>query len=375
MTTPILSFQLPDQWTPTPTIVDSASPTIETPSATITNLSPTSTEMLGNNRPNNFTIIYALSENNDCKVISAPSSGGATQVLSTISSIGDCTSIKISPNGRQLIFDTYNGNTVTSYLADIDGKNQKKIFEGFGWYHWGAKWSPDGKRIAIQSSNSDDSVCEGSFDCTSLFIINQLKITDIKEVYVFVQNNSLKSISWSPDSQWIIFPSTSGEAVLLHVTDSTYYKPHIPSDALWPMDWSFDSKYITFITKLGCELPDYAKTGIGIYGLDKSEQVIEFPCDYFSYDHPERVFWTSDGDGFILYHSITKNLELIGKDGKLQKVIATINSWSNNIRWSPDGEWIVYREGTTIKAVNKDGTDSIVLINGVKNEFTLVEIE
>jgi Tol biopolymer transport system component len=360
-------------YTPITATTDIPQTTLEIPSPSLTNIPLTSTPSQMSTQSYNINVLYSLGDNGNCSIVSVPFSGGTPRVISTLSS-WDCTTITIFHDGRQMLFDRLLGENVITYLANIDGTNQKKIFDNIGRYHWGEKWSPDGKKIAIQSIGSDQSDCYGDMMCTSLYIIKVDEINNIKEVYPNVENDSFKMISWSPDSNWILVPNTHLQAALITISD--YLNPQIvaPSDALWPVNWSPDSKSLAYISTLNCQFYSDATASLVIYGLDASNQIIALPCNYFSFGDPEvGALWTPGGSSFIIYHSPTKSLVLIGKDGKIQEEIATINSRVDNIKWSPDGEWLVYLEGTTLKTVKIDGTGNRVLAYDVNSEYVIAD--
>lgn len=108
-----------------------------------------------------------------------------------------------SPDGDKILFarqvkepdDTSHAANGEIFIMDADGKNERRLTNKKG-YDSGAKFSPDGKKIAFYGPNE-----EKNFE---IFIMNSdgsnlTNLTqDILEDY---------SPSWSPDGQWIAYSS------------------------------------------------------------------------------------------------------------------------------------------------------------------------
>lgn len=112
-----------------------------------------------------------------------------------------------SPDGKKLLFtrqlkdpgDTTHAANGEIFIMDADGKNVQRLTHKNG-YDSGAKFSPDGKRIAFYGTTEDHNF--------ELFLMNAdgSNITnltnDILEDY---------SPSWSPDGKWIAYSSGTPE--------------------------------------------------------------------------------------------------------------------------------------------------------------------
>lgn len=95
--------------------------------------------------------------------------------------------------------DTSHASNGEIFIMDADGKNEKRLTFKKG-YDSGAKFSPDGKRIAFYGPTEDKNF--------ELFIMNSdgsnvINLTnDVLEDY---------SPSWSPDGKWIAYSSGTSE--------------------------------------------------------------------------------------------------------------------------------------------------------------------
>ncbi len=91
-----------------------------------------------------------------------------------------------SPDGRQIAY--FHGDEEAIYIADIDGKNEKRLVNG-----WHPTWAPDGTEIAFVS------FAEG----LDIRVID-LK-TSLERVVVSVERSLLHAPVWSPNGAKIAF--------------------------------------------------------------------------------------------------------------------------------------------------------------------------
>ena len=56
--------------------------------------------------------------------------------------------LRLSPNGKRILYWTGTWTAMRMFAADLDGSSPKQLTDGTGVV-WGARWSPDGQRIAF----------------------------------------------------------------------------------------------------------------------------------------------------------------------------------------------------------------------------------
>ena len=61
--------------------------------------------------------------------------------------------VNFSPNGKQITYSAYNGNSIGIYTIDIDGKNNQLLIQN----GYSPIWSPKGDKIAYLSFGKDRS--------------------------------------------------------------------------------------------------------------------------------------------------------------------------------------------------------------------------
>jgi dipeptidyl aminopeptidase/acylaminoacyl peptidase len=164
--------------------------------------------------PDGKTVIYALgTELNDAQESANPSSrtkGAKQQVFSmevdakkaSPQLLGDmgcaeegCEDIQVSPDGKWAIWSAKK----KLWLASVDGKKQAKELAVVRGVAEEAKWSPDGRHIALLSKR----------EAHSLIAIYDFDGGSIRYLAPSVDKDSMPR--WSPDGKSIIFVRTAGD--------------------------------------------------------------------------------------------------------------------------------------------------------------------
>jgi Tol biopolymer transport system component len=61
--------------------------------------------------------------------------------------------MRLSPGGKSVLFWTGTWTAMKLFMSDLDGSHARELTDGSG-VAWGARWSPDGKRIAFGDRDS-----------------------------------------------------------------------------------------------------------------------------------------------------------------------------------------------------------------------------
>ena len=123
-----------------------------------------------------------------------------------------------SPDGKRIAFSARRdghfkndfGITYEIYVMDADGKNEQRLTENRN-NDWNSSWSPDGKRIAVQSDRKGDVVN------WAIYVMdadggNPQRLTENRV--------SDRHPSWSPDGKRIAFMSYRDENAEIYVMDA-----------------------------------------------------------------------------------------------------------------------------------------------------------
>ena len=102
---------------------------------------------------------------------------------------------QISPDGTQVVFQSYRSGSSEIWVCDSDGSNAIKLTSFGGPRTIAPRWSPDGRRIAFSS------VAAGNND---IYTINS-QGGSLRAITSEISNNA--EPSWSADGQWIYFHS------------------------------------------------------------------------------------------------------------------------------------------------------------------------
>lgn len=97
-------------------------------------------------------------------------------------------SLDISPNGKQMVFDTLGD----IFIVDIEGGKATSLTQDFAWNIQPA-FSPDGKKIAFSSDRGG---------LSNIWVMNT-DGTDLKQI-TKEKNNIMHSPKWSPDGQYVL---------------------------------------------------------------------------------------------------------------------------------------------------------------------------
>ena len=131
--------------------------------------------------------------------------GHATVLVGLTGYRGDVMGPRLSPDGKQLVFERYNSSRarpkggVALFIVDVGGGNPRRLTP-WPMRAVGADWSPDGSRILFKPLKAGSELAPGS----NLFTIRP-DGTRLLQVTHVPSGNYVTSGSYSPDGTSIVF--------------------------------------------------------------------------------------------------------------------------------------------------------------------------
>ena len=122
--------------------------------------------------------------------------GGSSPPLARfVSSTRNDWNPQYSPDGRRLAFESSRTGQSAVWVSDADGSNTVEVFSRAGRHAGTPRWSPDSQRLAFDSS------AEGNFDIYAIRPGNRQPVRLTTDAADDVMP------SWAPDGKWIYFAS------------------------------------------------------------------------------------------------------------------------------------------------------------------------
>jgi Tol biopolymer transport system component len=261
--------------------------------------------------------------------VAAPSLEGKRQrppdqPTSLISSTRDDNSPQISPDGKKIAFQSTRSGNTEVWVCDADGSNAVQMTFFGGPEVTTPRWSPDSKRIAF------DSNAAGEYD---VYVVGA---DGGKPKRMTTDPANDGNPSWSPDGQWIYFdsarageqqvwkmPAKGGEAV--QVTKDGGYAPRV----------SPDGRFL-YYTKT---LSSTSLWKVPIEGGEPSK-VIEHLSDYENVAIVKSGVYFAPADDA---RGISSSIQFLRFDtNNISNVTTFEKSFVYGLTVSPDGAWILY---------------------------------
>jgi Tol biopolymer transport system component len=209
--------------------------------------------------------------------------------------VGDASDLSWSPDGKQIAYDTSNSGTIV--VVNVDGSGSVQLGRtGGGRYD--PAWSPDGSKIAFAYSGS------GALDTMNPDGSNVQVLAAFPEHVIYGGG-----IAWSPDGSRIAF-SLDGTLELVNADGSN---PHPLGSSGDEPSWSPDGKEIVFHTQSGLSI--IGADGSGLHQLTSGPD--ENPS--WSADGKTIVFASERDDPYVnageLHDQAYLELYLVNADG------------------------------------------------------------
>jgi Tol biopolymer transport system component/DNA-binding winged helix-turn-helix (wHTH) protein len=230
----------------------------------------------------------------------------------------------LSPDGRQVLFESTRGGSVGIWMSDADGQNVVELSKPGEVGHF-PRWSPDGRKAAFGRVAGDAS---------------DIVIMDVEERVPKKLETNVGNISqpyWSHDGKWIYFrsddpkragiyrcPATGGEATAISVG----------SDATNPQE-STDGRTLYFATRM--VRPNLRQVRVDEKDAKESE-VEGMPnvarCDQWAATAHGIYFIPADGGNGVSYFDFAT--KRVRKEFRLEKQAM------NGFAVSGDEKWVLY---------------------------------
>lgn len=245
-----------------------------------------------------------------------------------------------SPDGTQIVFTEHHQAHRRILSTNLNGVTTTLVHRG-----WSPTWSPDGEHIAFVSDQ------HGTRD---LYLVSadgsrqhRLTNSDRHEGHPI----------WSPDGQSIAFSTGSLKSVYIINADGSNQQKLGEGDS---PTWSPDSAHIAFSS---------AEVGVGIQITDRAGDPVR------TINGGVRPLWSPDGTHIAFLtkfkDSLGASLGVVDADGSNQRILVEDIPWWTGVRWSPDGQWLVFTSGLSlhpeyamISVIHVDGSDQTLLANG-----------
>ena len=253
-----------------------------------------------------------------------------------------------NPNGRVVFASTrYPATNQELYSVNPDGTGLARLT----WSATGEQypsWSPDGSRIAFESS------AEGA---SSIHVMNA-DGSDDRRVSPETYNAIDTEPTWSPDGSQIAFSSTRPFNDSWHIwvmnADGSGLRQLTSEFSTGPA-WSPDGTRIAYLGS-GAGISVVNMVGSGTRRLTIS------PSGY-SDDRPS---WSPDGSQLVFPRRVTfgndSQLYIVDADGSNERQLTTTEGASRFPSWSPDGARIVFTHIGRLSVIRYDGAEMRPLI-------------
>jgi uncharacterized repeat protein (TIGR01451 family) len=256
----------------------------------------------------------------------------------------------------------FSGSTQPSgiYTVNVDGSDEK-LFPNIPLQAGRPVWSPDGTKLAFQSTNFS-----GNSPGNEISIINADGTGLLKLANNVSDQN--RSITWSPNGSQIAYIGAGGPSLdtirTVHITNTdgsgTYRLPGSPS-FISSVDWSPDGTRFVYSDEF--EISVMNADGTGQTKLTTIQQT----ADGQTRDSDPR--WSPDGRKILLTRSTINSNSIYTMNADGSNLAKLFNFGGQDAAWSGDGLAVVFQQGNEICRANVDGTNFKCLTNNGFYDF------
>jgi dipeptidyl aminopeptidase/acylaminoacyl peptidase len=254
---------------------------------------------------------------------------------------------QISPNGNAIVYQR-NGMDIMKdkrysrlWIIDINGSNHMKLTSndvGEG----GAKWSPDGDRIAFTSATENGS---------ELFVywVKSGKTARLSQL-----DRSPSGLSWSPDGEYIAFSKLVPES-----------EPRLVKPLAQPKgaEWADHPKVITRV-KHEADGAGYTEPGFKHLFVISADGGAVRQITSGNLNHGSSPHWTKDGQSLVISANLNQDWEYDYRNSEIYTIrIADGKVTSLTDRNGPDQEPAISPDGKTIAYLGYDDKIQTYQIN------------
>jgi Tol biopolymer transport system component len=248
------------------------------------------------------------------------------------------------------------------WVVNPDGSDPRRLTSGSAADH-SASWSRDGTRLAYWSVDPAGS--------PATLIVMNADGTDPRAIFIDEQGRTPIRSDWSPDGKTLAFalcPERPCTDLFVVASDGSATMPvGDPTIRAEILTWSPDGQTLAFGGTWGDE-----DLGVYLIGADGSD--IRRITRFTSSEPPHFCCpsWSPDGGGLVTHASIDgidTDIWVIPADGEGDGLNLTEGPATGFLpSWSPDGEWVAFRDGETIFLVPASGGEVTTLGNA--EDFT-----